>query len=444
MRRVAFQLGMALLFVRISLIHEVAADLFGFNSYVLYWLGIPTMMLLVVSGAIGRTLAWRPAILWSLFAVWLLISLPFSSYRGGSLETLGIYYRAEFPILFLTGGIVTNYKELRRMMLVVGGACVFNLLTARLFMREFGERQGMTFGTIANPNDLSVHLLLVLPFLIFPILQSRKKLLKLALLPLVAYGLVVIVQAGSRGAALATVVALCSMFFFGSSRLRVALMVIGPLALVLVIAVTSDSVLRRIGTLSAESAGNTFEEQEAIGSSMLRRYLLEKSLVAAATHPIFGIGVDQFPNWVGKERVAEGLVGGWNETHNVYTQIASEVGIPGFLLYLGGILTGFSLLLRVRRYTKDRPDWEPFFTASLCLLVSSCGYFFAITFFTLAYRFYPLALAGFSISLMRAFQNELQARRLAHPESVARNPGYVGNPLAKALEAIRRTRRESV
>src|SRR6187402_290816 len=46
-RRIALALGLVFIFLRVSFLHEVITEVYGFNSYVLYLCGIPAILLTV-------------------------------------------------------------------------------------------------------------------------------------------------------------------------------------------------------------------------------------------------------------------------------------------------------------------------------------------------------------------------------------------------------------
>jgi len=59
---------------------------------------------------------------------------------------------------------------------------------------------------------------------------------------------------------------------------------------------------------------------EASLSAQQRKELLFKSLKVTVRHPLFGVGPGNF----------EVVSGAWDVTHNSYTQISAEGGIPAF------------------------------------------------------------------------------------------------------------------
>src|SRR5262249_32798122 len=80
-------------------------------------------------------------------------------------------------------------------------------------------------------------------------------------------------------------------------------------------------------------------------------------------NPILGVGPGNFATAEGTlsplaERQMWGIGVRWNAPHNSYLQIAAELGIPGFLLYVAVIVSAFRALRRATPLT-------PALTASL-------------------------------------------------------------------------------
>ncbi len=55
------------------------------------------------------------------------------------------------------------------------------------------------------------------------------------------------------------------------------------------------------------------------------------------SHPLFGVGPDQFAAAVSQEAAGDGQQVPWLGTHNTYTQVSSECGIPALIFYVAVI-----------------------------------------------------------------------------------------------------------
>ena len=88
------------------------------------------------------------------------------------------------------------------------------------------------------------------------------------------------------------------------------------------------------------------EEQPTVdnptGSTEGRLAVLRRSLIVTMTRPVTGVGMGQFPDYEDFLARQEGRrKGSWVGTHNTYTQISSETGIPGLLLFVAVLFVAY-------------------------------------------------------------------------------------------------------
>jgi O-antigen ligase len=149
---------------------------------------------------------------------------------------------------------------------------------------------------------------------------------------------------------------------------------------------------------------------EAVESSESRKYLLRKSLEYTFKFPVFGVGPGQFASYEGKNNMVIGTHGAWHETHNTFTQVACECGIPGFLLFVTGILSSFRLLRATYRSARRRPECQDIATAAFYITLGMGGYCVAILFLSHAYTFYLPCIGGLAVAVHAAAQEEFRLR----------------------------------
>jgi O-antigen ligase len=337
------------------------------------------------------------------------LTIPWSVWKMGSLQLFITYVRVDLIMLFIIGGLVCTWGQFNLVMYAFAGGAVVDLLAARLILNEqaFGGRLGLEFGSLANPDDLAGHLLLTLPFLMWVAHSTKSVVVRLLGLAGVAVGISVILRTASRGALIGLVIA--SLFFLlrGTARQRIALLAGATVLIpVLLVTVPRES-LRRITSFSNDQASGT----EAAGSTEGRKYLLRKSLEYTLHNPIFGVGAGQFAWAEGTtSRVGGTTHGAWKPTHNSYTQVSSECGIPALILFLCGIVSTFRLLSSTWRQARRRSDCEDIATASFYAMLAMTAFCTAIFFLNFAYFFYLPAMAGLAIALDRTAQAEFSSR----------------------------------
>jgi O-antigen ligase len=160
-------------------------------------------------------------------------------------------------------------------------------------------------------------------------------------------------------------------------------------------------------------ASITDESKDETGSREARKQLFRESTQAFLENPLTGVGAGQFKNWN-----PEGRVQPWRESHDVFLQVAAELGLGGlaifvFLVARAGLSVVWTrrVLRRVRyassprakRAPPDRPvppldrdelDW--FDAHSATMAASVTGWLVCALFASIAYNwtfYYVLALA---------------------------------------------------
>jgi O-antigen ligase len=401
-----FTFALILIFLRFSLLHETIAFLTGLNTYLLYIFGPVALFGVIVSNGLKRAYREWPGWLWLAFAVWLLLAIPFSSWKGGSLALVMAYIRTNFIMFLVTAGLATRWTHCKSMLYAIAMGAIVNLGTAKFFIKaSSGDRltlQGV--GLISNPNDLAAHLLFVLPFLLFIVLKPRIHLaFRFLFGAAIVVGVFQILRTGSRGAFIALAFTLMFILVQGPRALKFAVATAVPVVLVILILMLPSSTWQRLTSFSSDDSSS----REAVESSEARKYLLKQSLIYTFQHPIFGIGPGQFMTYEGQEKKEQGLRGAWHETHNSYTAISSECGIPALLLYLAAVISTFRLLGSIRKKAKTYGQTE-IIAAAFCLKVALFAYSIVTLFVNFGYLFYLPATSGLVVAMWYAVRRDQQ------------------------------------
>jgi hypothetical protein len=423
-RLICFRISLVLVFLQFSMLHQTLAGLVGVNFHLMYVFGLPPLIGVVMAGGLPRAMSGRQALYWCGFAVWMVVCLPFSTWKGGSIPIVIDYLRTDLPMLFIVAGLALTWKECQSLISAVALGSIVDLLTARFIQGadDYGGRLGLQAGTVANPNDFAGHLILALSFLLCIGLSSKSVLKRAIALIGVGVGMVMILKTASRGAEVGLGFACLVFFIYGTARQRVVLAAMLPVALAALLLLLPPETLQRLQSFSANGETKT---NEALESTASRQYLLRMSLVYTLRFPIFGLGPGQFATYEGSNNVIEGMThGSWHETHNSYTQASSEGGIPLGLLFIGGAFSTIWAFAKVRREAKKRADCKDIETAAFCVLVGACGFYVAIAFLSFAYFFYEPFLAGLAIALSRAAKHEFQVRS-QQGQLAAAGPGLI-------------------
>lgn len=424
-RKIGFYFALVFVFFRFSMLHELLRVQLGFNTYILYLVAPPAIFLLILTGGMRRVLRHRTAWCWLLFTAWMVTCIPFSFWPGGSFALTAAYIRTEIPLLFLVAGMAVTLAECYQLAAAISLAAVFNVYMARSFSElDVAGRFNIAFSSIANANDMAAHLLLVLPILGFYVFGPKQRIVwRVSGAAILAAGLYLILGTGSRGAFISLLVMMLTVVWKSSGLQRMVVLAGFPLAFLLAVPFLPQATTDRL--LSVFSADGERESGEAQDSRMQRIRLLQRSVTHTLTHPIFGVGPGQFLNYDSNDLIANQRRGTWQVSHNAYTQISSEMGVPGFLFMMGGILGTFVILIRLSaRLRKARDCLEVRRARSLLTvtLISQVSFCTSIFFLSLGYRFYLPFLTGFAIALSAAIEAELPRIEQAAAETGKTRP----------------------
>lgn len=410
-RQAGFFLALIFLFIRLTALHELIADRLGFNTYVLYLFGPPAILCMLLSGGLQRSFRWLPAYLWLGFLLFLYLSVPLSIWRGGSFKLVTTYTRTEFILLPLIAGLGATWTDLRKLMRVMSLGGMVSVLIGIFFTSAIvGGRNELAFGTMSNANDFAAHLIFVLPFVILAVMTWKSILLRVAAVLMILAGLYRILSTGSRGALVALLVTLVFVFLRFSLKKKLVMMIAASIVFLAMIALLPGAVSARLLSLFKSDEEQILVDEGAYASRQSRTHLLKRSLYLTITHPLLGVGPGEFANAENEDSQAQfDQRGAWHDTHNAYTQVSSETGIPAGLCFIAAVITTFTLVNRIYKEARKRsesPIQRPVMLTSFCILVSIIGFMAACFFLSLAYTFYFPLLSGIAIVLAQSVQLE--------------------------------------
>ncbi|MGA9591907.1 MAG: O-antigen ligase family protein [Candidatus Acidiferrales bacterium] len=391
-RKFTFYLAVALVFMRCSLVQETLTYELHFNLYLLYVVGVLTVLGLIVSGSLLRPFKFRPAYYWFGYAIWIALAVPFSVWRGESLNLVESYWRTDVVMLFAIGGVVSTWRECRTVYRAIALACVVSLITVRIFGRlDESGRMHLLFSTVSNSNDYAAHLLMLLPSLLWVASVAKSFVMRLAAVATFGYGVYAVLASSSRGALIALTAGTIYFLFSAPRKQRVMAVVLVPLLAVIAFSFMPRDAIQRIFSFSASSSSSS---EDAIESSDIRSHVLKDSISYAIHNPIFGVGPGNFSTVEGTANRRF-----WLEAHNTFTQVASECGIPAFIFFLGGIGSSFLIFRRIGRKFAENPEASEFTYAAFCMRLTIVMFCTAITFLNFAYSFYLPMIGSIAIAM---------------------------------------------
>jgi O-antigen ligase len=155
------------------------------------------------------------------------------------------------------------------------------------------------------------------------------------------------------------------------------------------------------------------QAEEAAGSAELRKQLLIRSLELTAEHPLFGVGPGEFIDAEAAEAGDEGRRGMWHYSHNLYTELSSETGIAGLVLFVIAFFGAYRGLSPIRnKYPGLRVRRAALFT-QMALFMAAVGAFFL----SIAYGGIVIVVIAISATLQATVANKARQARLQASEN---------------------------
>jgi len=376
---------------------------FGVKAY----LSTITLVLLplawMFSGQALRGLRSAAGVCWAAFLCWMILATPLSVWTGGSAAMLGNYVPRAYLEFFYTCSFVTSLARCRQWMYVQiasGAALLLSCITLGNMDGNAGEMRFRIPDSLfyANSNDLALALLLGISAFLF-LFHRPGRPARLAGMAGILLCTFYALRTGSRGCAIAASAMLILIFALSRTRWKVAALGLATLGVAL--AAGPSSALHRLSLLviDPDSTAEATEDVSSVASQQQREELFKTSLRYTLSHPLFGVGPDQFATAVSQDAARANQHLPWLGTHNSYTQVSSECGIPALIFYAAVIGLCLRSNLRLYRQTRDHPAYREIAGLSRCLLAGTLVYAVSAFFFHMAYSAYLPELAGFSTAL---------------------------------------------
>lgn len=345
-----------------------------------------------------------------LLSAWYLVGLPFALWKGGSLQVLVHVWLKTVFIFFLLTQTLPTLGKIRGLLwaiilseLVVTG---FSVVETSKVIWVGGRLLGVSQG-ILGWNFLGIAAATTIPYIAALFVVRRSLTTTILLIAASASMLWMLVQTASRGGLLTVVfsVGLTVLLVLRSSvRGRLAAVAI-VLALLVAVALAPrilwqrlETVLNSSGLYSDQVAASAAESQEDHIAVFTRsiQYTLE--------HPVFGLGLGNF-------QVASGTwlnqPSAWVGTHNTFTEVSSEAGIPALVMFVGLLVTAVRNMRRISRAPVTNLQGAELNLMARATLASLLAFAFGAFFVHLAYEYYFFYLVAIAAAI----------RRLARPGS---------------------------
>jgi O-antigen ligase len=316
------------------------------------------------------------------------LTIPFAFWRGGAFHVVRDECSKAAMVALLISMIVSSLDELRRL-IWVQAVSIAAMTTASVIVHPASpagntSRLWGLGGTFSNPNDFAINIAINFPLCLAFFLGTKgvfRKLIWATALLFLMYG---VIATYSRSGMIAMVICfVICVWEFGirGKRPQVIVAAVAILFIAVGVAMSTPRYLLRLSTLIE---GGDIQGSMDHGSLEARRGLLMDSIEVTFQHPIFGIGPGNF----------QAYMQDWHVTHNTYTELSSETGLPGLMLFLAALAVAFRSLKKIRKTPdyKGNPDVQLFTNG---LRAGLAAYMVGATFASTAYTLFPYFMVAY-------------------------------------------------
>ena len=337
-----------------------------------------------------------------LLTAWYAVGVPFAFWPGGSLHALiAAWFKTLFVFFLLTQTMVT-LERVRKLL--------WAIILSELFVTFFsivqssrviwvGERmQGFNRG-ILSWNLLGIAAAVTIPY-IAAIFVARPSFLKTTLLAAAFLSMIwMLLLTASRGGFFNVVfsIVLTSILILRGTPRGTIVAVLTALTLAVAIGFAPKVFWERLGTVWSASDNSASEEVSSARESEEDRLgALSRSIRYTLEHPILGLGFGNFALVSGTD---VGRPEAWMGSHNTFTQISSETGIPALLLFVGLLFIALRNMKRIANSFPADSETSEVNLMARATLASLLSFAFGAFFAHLAYEYYLFYLIAIACGI---------------------------------------------
>jgi len=411
----------------------------GFSIFPATWAS--ALLLTLLSGSVLSAMMSRPGTYLAGLTGWMILILPLSTWRTGSVKFLTDMWLKSFLAFTLVASAAYTLKHCRRFMLVLALATVSTALQVAITSVENQARLQLSYGSLAQANALSYHLLYGIPFVyLFAVQKSR--IVKTVGILTMLWTTSTVLRTGSRAGLLELGILAVLIFLRLDGFNKIKFLGLFCAAILAALPfVTADAAKRWATLLGSPSSllESKIESSEnidaaylsAIESSESRIRALKDSVRLTLERPITGVGPGNFAAASSDPSQLKGRKAVWAETHNAYTKVSSECGIPGLALFVGCLVycwrTAWKLYQRARRAPAGAQMGE-IANQAYCLIMALSLFAFNGMFDGNSFMFYFPVLVGLTSAFRFSAERALAAHRPAPgPAAQAPPPAALSN-----------------
>lgn len=323
-----------------------------------------------------------------------LVTMPVAKDPPTAWQTFNdTFIKAVLMFIVMVNVLRTRRRLVGLMWLSLAVAVVLSYQALDLFikgdLKVEGYRSGAEIGGMfGNPNDLSLHLVTMIPLAVCLGLAAKSALMRIVYLAMAVLFVAANFVTYSRGGFLGLIAAAGLLAWKLGRKKRLKVMALSGFIGLLVVLLAPGNYGMRILSIFGLAP-------DEVGSRDQRRELLERSILVTLRNP-WGIGIGNFP-----------IVGVHNlVTHNAFTQVSSEIGLLGLAAYLIFMISPFRKLAAIERMllARDEQDW--FYYLAIGLQASILAYLVSSFFVAVAYNWFIYYLIAYAVAFRRIHRIE--------------------------------------
>jgi len=307
---------------------------------------------------------------------------------------------------------VNSFQRLKSFLWVIClSTMVYSIFGGLLQAGNFSGGRFEVMGGVFDPNDTAYVLLGLFPLCMYFVQFDAGLVKRLVAIAAICGAVATILLTGSRGGFVAfgaVVLVLLARRTIGVGIGRKMLLV---LSLALIWFLMEDKInIERYMTLSDLSSDYNLTSQGG------RMQLWTEALSLSLQHPLTGVGVDcfAFANDVARRLAGESHLR-WEAVHNSYLQVAAEVGLIGFIVYLLIYLRSLRTFFRLSRSRPLSPESRELGAVSGLMLLGFTGLMISGFFLSQGYSIFATLYFALAASLERLRSEPVAATPAPHP-----------------------------
>lgn len=254
--------------------------------------------------------------------IWMVLSVPFSMYPGGSFRFLTENFWKVIAVFLMILAYSSSKEHLNKIIWTY----ILSIIVLTILTIKGAGISRFTVGGGYDPNDTALVLLMAFPFLFWKHRTSAG--IKRVILGFSSLLLIIgIIATQSRGGFLGLIAVVCTILFqvlYAEKK--------GLVKVLFGVLIFSGIIFYYGGDAYYERISSTFDTTGNYNyGSHGRLALWKRGMDMMINNPMLGVGVNAFMTADGLLYTEEGSR--WNTAHNSFVQLGAELGFPGLIAF---------------------------------------------------------------------------------------------------------------